>query len=342
MHLIRQKAGSTFSFNVQLAFWIFTLFVLSSNSISYFGTAQGLLRAVLVLFCHATNFYIFYFLFVPNYFLSKKYAQLLLLVFVFFTALTLLRWIIENHFETTIVFPLLASPVKKTGLIFFSEVLVAAFASLLRLSVNAYENRQKLAVLKQVHTETELLFLKSQLNPHFLFNTINNLYALSLEKSDKTPQALLKLSGLLRYYLYECNKDKVPLQKEWQALLAYKELFELKYEKPLHIEMTFDAGPAVMIEPMLLVPLLENCFKHSDIGISNDAFIKVYIHQKEGFLHAAFQNSFSEIQQKKEEPGGIGIASVQKRLELNYADRHRFVSTKTINAYNCELTIYME
>jgi two-component system, LytTR family, sensor kinase len=339
MQLTSHKAGSGFSFNVQVAFWIFTLFVLSSNSISYFGTSQGLARAVLVLLCHAANFYTFYFWLVPKYFLSKKYILLLLLAILFFTVITLLRWIIEYHFETIIAFPLLDSPGKKTALIIFSEVLVAAFASLLRLSVHAYENRQKLAVLKQVHTETELLFLKSQLNPHFLFNTINNLYALSLEKSDNTPQALLKLSGLLRYYLYECNKDKVPLEKEWQALIAYKELFELKYEKPLNIQMNFHADTDVAIEPMLLVPLLENCFKHSDISISNDTFIKVDIYQKEGAMQAVFQNSFSEITQNKEEAGGIGIASVQKRLELKYTDRHRFVHSKTGNVYNCELTI---
>jgi sensor histidine kinase YesM len=333
------KTGAGFGLNSQVAFWVIMLFILSITSVTSFGTSQGLLRMFLVLICHAITFYTFYYWLVPVYFLEKKYMQLLFLCMLFFTGLTMLRVVIEQNFQAVTVLTQFMSPVKYVLVITFSELLVAAFASLLRISVHAYENRQKLLELKQLHTETELLFLKSQLNPHFLFNTINNLYALSLEKSAKTPEALLKLSGLLRYYLYECNKDNVRLDQEWDALLAYKELFTLKYENPVHIQIHLEGDRDAKIEPMLLIPLLENCFKHSDIGISANAFISVNICQKNGRLQATFQNSFHTREKLPDEPGGIGIVSIQKRLQLRHEGKHSFIITKSNNIYSCELMI---
>jgi two-component system, LytTR family, sensor kinase len=333
------KAGFGFSLNAQIAFWLITLFIVITNSTGYFRPSHALIRIIAVLCCHVSVFYLFYSWLAPVYFIPKKYIQFAVLALLIIAVFGATRWWVEDMFTTTTEVPLLRKPPAKLFLIVFSQGLIASFASLLRLSANHYQSQQKLAQLRQMHTETELLFLKSQLNPHFLFNIINNLYALALEKSDKTPDALLKLSNLLRYYLYECNKDKVPLKKEWAALLAYRELFELKYEKPLPVQMNFASETDALIEPMLLVPLLENCFKHSDIGSSQHAFIKVEIKSSPACIEATFENSYSDSIKSTDEPGGIGIASVQKRLQLNYPGKHQYTVTTHNNTYQTKLII---
>jgi two-component system, LytTR family, sensor kinase len=224
--------------------------------------------------------------------------------------------------------------------IVFSEFLVASFSSVLRIAVSSYEAKRQVNELQQAHLETELRFLKSQLNPHFLFNTINNLYALALEKSDKTPDALLKMSSLLRYFLYECTKDKVPVEKEWEALLSYQDLFRLRHESVLNVTLSNHITSKGMIEPMILIPLLENCYKHSGIDLEPSAFIEVQIEQVNDFLQANFTNSiFNNIPKDNEKSTGIGLAAIQKRLALHYPGITTINITKNETNFHVHLLI---
>jgi two-component system, LytTR family, sensor kinase len=210
----------------------------------------------------------------------------------------------------------------------------------LRIAVNSYEAKRQINEMQRAHLKTELRFLKSQLNPHFLFNTINNLYSLALEKSDKTPDALLKMSSLLRYFLYECTKDKVPVEKEWSALLAYQDLFNLSHEQQPNVSLSNDIKSNGMIEPMILIPLIENCYKHSGIDFEPAAFIDVKIAEENGFLQADFINSIgNNIQKENEKNTGIGLAAIQKRLSMHYPGTTPITIIRNENSFHVHLLI---
>ncbi|MBK7939165.1 MAG: histidine kinase [Lewinellaceae bacterium] len=171
--------------------------------------------------------------------------------------------------------------------------------------------------------EAELKFLKSQINPHFLFNALNNIYTLTILKSDQAPGNLLKLSGMLRYMLYECKADRVPLQKEIEYLRHFIDLHLLKDSRGLNVETDFDESrPKLSVAPMLLIPFVENAFKHSKIEDLVHGWIKISLHTTDDHLLFRVQNSVPETAFSKDQAGGIGLKNVRRQLELLYPGRH--------------------
>lgn len=331
-----------FGLNTQIAFWTVLLIAVTFLSTNVIGFPRAVFRSTLLFLCHASIFYSFYSILVPRFFEKKKYGQFALAVLLVFAVVTPFRWLMEDNFRNVLsaANPFVVTKKNILWVIIFSEFLVASFSSILRIAVSSYEAKRKVDALQQTHLETELRFLKSQLNPHFLFNTINNLYALALEKSDKTPYALLKLSALLRYFLYECVHDKVPVYKEWDALLSYEELFSLRYEQKLNVQLHNLITSKAMIEPMILIPLLENCYKHSGIGFNSTAYIIVKITEEEGSMRADFFNSiFAKVSNEEEKSGGIGLTAIQKRLALHYPGRQSIVISKTETNFHVHLSI---
>ena len=186
----------------------------------------------------------------------------------------------------------------------------------------------------------ELSFLKMQINPHFLFNTLNNIYSLSLKKSDNTPDSILKLSDMMRYMLYEKEDAEyhVPLNKEIKYLENFIALQKLRYSGEMHMSFEIKGDTANQkICPLILVPFVENAFKH---GVLNDAANPLSIQ-----LTAAADNKLIfEIRNKinnnnKDLNGGIGLVNVKKRLELLYPGRHQLETTETKTHYNAFLTL---
>lgn len=150
---------------------------------------------------------------------------------------------------------------------------------------------------------------------------------------------MLKLSELLRYFLYECDQDKVTLEKEWKALLSYIELFQLRYEQELNIQSDNTVKENRMVEPMILIPLLENCFKHSGIGIKQDAFITFVLAAENGFLTARFHNSKQMATGEEKEEGGIGLAAIEKRLAIKYPGNHELVIREDEKNFHVRLSM---
>ncbi|MHB9141623.1 MAG: sensor histidine kinase, partial [Paludibacter sp.] len=175
--------------------------------------------------------------------------------------------------------------------------------------------------LEKLQLNTELQFLKAQMSPHFLFNSINNIYSLVLLKSDKAPEALMKLSELLRYSLYDCH-DKVSLQQEIEAIESYIELFKLKYEEAVRLEFINTVETTdYQIEPLLYIPLLENALKYSGIGTNPEAFVHLNLMKKDNLLIFQVRNS-KGTHNKIQEASGIGLANIKKRLENIYPNRY--------------------
>jgi len=199
-------------------------------------------------------------------------------------------------------------------------------------------NSKKLA---QEKLEAELKFLKSQIHPHFLFNTLNNLYALTLIKSEKTPDVVLKLSGLLDYMLYNSNDEFVSLEKEIEILESYLELEKLRYDKRLDLKYHLEGNiKNKQIAPLILLPFLENSFKH---GASNDrATPKVVINIRvaDEYLHLYVFNSTPAKNNQEKVSEGIGLKNVRRRLELIYPGAHQLDCIQKPKHFEVDLKIY--
>lgn len=182
--------------------------------------------------------------------------------------------------------------------------------------------RQKAAAqeIMRKKLETELNLLRSQINPHFLFNTLNNIYALAKQKSDETGPVVLKLSKLLRFMLYESDKEQIALCDEVRLVNDYIELERIRYADHLSLAVEVEiANPHVQITPLLLLPLVENAFKHGASESKNDAFITISITEKDSLLSIHIVNSV-ESKQTTEGDGGIGLKNVRRQLELTYQE----------------------
>lgn len=170
--------------------------------------------------------------------------------------------------------------------------------------------------------ETELKLLRSQLHPHFLFNTLNNLYSLALEKSDKTPDLIIRLGDMLSYIIYDCNSDKVLLSKEIDFLNSFIELQKVRFIScDIKLEITGDIDDQ-KIAPMLLHTFIDNSFKHGAARISGDSWIKISIEANSGLIDFRVENNIPAEKDMIKEPGGIGIENAKKRLQLIYRDRY--------------------
>lgn len=189
--------------------------------------------------------------------------------------------------------------------------------------------------------QSELNFLKSQINPHFLFNTLNSLYALTLKKSDDAPEIVLKLSEMMRYMLYECNEKSVRLEKEITYLQNYLELEKLRLGKKMDIRIDTEGGVGVLdIAPLMLIPFVENAFKHGATNTISKGFVFIHILIADGELNFYIENSKPETPPARDplrKSGGIGLANVRRRLELLYAQQHKLEITEKPDTYAVNL-----
>lgn len=330
-----------FSSVLQAAFWAVLFSIVMYVSVANTTDVKDAVeRVVLVFSCHIIIFYACYSFIVPRYFERKKYIATTLLFLLLFITLTPLRIIIEWHFADIHIFAVNLHRKNGVGfgLIVFSEIAVGAFACLVRLAASSFINRQNMEAMRTMQLESELKFLKAQMSPHFLFNTINNIYSLTLVKSDKAPKFLLKLSALLRYLLYECNKQ-VSYSQEEKALKIYTELFELRYDETLNISIKFNVQQQdKLIEPMLLIPILENAFKYSGLGVNDGAFVNFRIEEQDNKLFVFCENSIAQ-NKISDEPGGIGLTNISKRLEMGYANQYELNILDVDQLFTLKLTI---
>lgn len=219
---------------------------------------------------------------------------------------------------------------------------IPVFASAIIIFKKWYIDERKNKKLAEEKLAAELRFLKSQVHPHFLFNTLNNLYALTLIQSEKTPDIVLKLSGLLDYMIYKSNDNFVPLKKELEILESYIELEKMRYNERL--ELTYEIRGETdshQIAPLILLPFIENSFKH---GASNDRTkpnIKIRLEIQPGNLHLQVFNSVPAEKKVDESVGeGIGLKNVRRRLELIYPGQYNLLVKPGEKRFEVDLKIF--
>lgn len=204
----------------------------------------------------------------------------------------------------------------------------AAFTHFTRETYRKQAEKEKLAAQKAVSeqklAEVKLRMLQSQLHPHFLYNMLNNLYGLWMERSDATPEVILRLSEMLDYMLHDCSDERIPLTKEIHLIKNYIELERIRHDDRLHLELEIpDNCPDCLIAPLLLFPLVENAFKHGDGDLSGERKIIVRLQFSEPRLSFFVENTFNPEKAGREK--GTGLENLRERLDIVYPGKHNFV-----------------
>jgi LytS/YehU family sensor histidine kinase len=202
---------------------------------------------------------------------------------------------------------------------------ITTFLSMTRELILLQKISSKFQSIEREKLEAELKALKSQINPHFLFNTLNNLYSLTLDKSDKAPNLVLKLSDMMRYILYECNDRYVFVDKELDFIKNYLELQRIRLDEAIPVSINVKGSASQnKIAPLLFEPLIENAFKHGAYGKKNNGFVNILFNfEEKDKMELLIENRFdNKWQNEVEERKGIGIKNVTRRLELLYPDKH--------------------
>lgn len=220
---------------------------------------------------------------------------------------------------------------------FFVTGFFVVVSSLLKFTTDWFSNDRIQRSLESQRKDMELQFLKSQLNPHFLFNSLNNIYSLAYQKSDKTADAVLKLSEIMRYMIYESNDSWVALSKEVEYLQSYIELQKLRFKDGAAVELTLNGEiDAQRIVPLILISFVENAFKH---GVANDPAdpIRIHIIANKKILHFSITNKKNKT--NKDAMGGVGLSNVERRLQLLYPERYKLNIVNSATHYTSELML---
>lgn len=227
------------------------------------------------------------------------------------------------------------------GMTFISMVTIFTFLGrLAKITENLVLNTIRKEQLEKQAVKSELQYLKSQINPHFLFNTLNNIHTLVYKQAPAAPEAVMRLSSLMRYMIYESNALEVPLTVEINYLQDYISLQQLRYKASPIVDFRVELdSESLLIAPLLFIHLLENAYKHSPSGLEAGS-IKVRVTVNQNSLILTIQNPIGDTRgHKLEEPGGIGLPNVQKRLQLIYPDQHSLTIHKTDDIFTIELKI---
>ncbi|WP_295121823.1 sensor histidine kinase [uncultured Chitinophaga sp.] len=305
------------------------------TTFSFYGISFTLMKLAL--------FYINYQWLHPRLLSKKKYLLWLFSVVALVLSFIVIRYLVEevlylklfgysNYFQGTTYTYYFEDNYLRFGTWIIIGSIIRFIQDWLRLREQQREQEKQ-------HSAAEISFLKSQINPHFLFNTLNSIYSLSYQHSEKAPAAILKLSEIMRYMLYDTEEKLVPLDKEIQYLRNFVELQKMRFKEAIYADLLVEG--AVMqhqIAPLLLIAFVENAFKH---GILNDpdepVLIQITVEGQQ--LQLYVQNKIN--QQQKDQTGGIGIANIKRRLELLYPGRHELKIDNNGTHYICELTLQL-
>jgi two-component system sensor histidine kinase AlgZ len=291
--------------------------------------------------------YFNYLYLIPVFLLRKKVGLYILLFFVSFAVLALLRVGAE-----TLAFGQSweARSLGRTQLIIqstVSDLFIVLFIGLLRFAADwpALESRRRQLETEKLNAEVK--FLKAQVNPHFLFNTLNNLYYLSTIKSDTAPLVIAKLSEVMRYMIYDSNHEQITLDKEIEYMQHYISLERLRLKEGIPLELEVTGRTDMLISPLILITFLENAFKHGISNGSNHCWIKARLQVDDDRLVYAIANSkvkalaypANSVGIYPADGEGIGLANVKRRLQLSYPGKHQLQIEDREDSYSVTLTI---
>ncbi len=328
-----------------VAVWFFFVYFFSynSNNTNYITWFSSFLLPITMI----TTYFVVYYL-IPNYLLTKKYKHFALYsayTLVFSTYLILIAifgsFVFLSNMELQNMPPMSRNYIFILILVYL-VVFIVSFISLLSHNFKTIaknkELQNKILETQLEIKSQELNYLKKQIHPHFLFNTLNTIYGFALKQSKDTPEIILKLSNLLDYILYQVNKPQVSLKEEILHIKEYIDLEKIRFQDTLVVSFKSDDIPdQKQIAPMLLIPFVENAFKHGNL-INGFLKIDINVYLREDTLHFEIKNTFlnDDIPENKE---GIGLVNIKKRLNLLYKNNHQLQIKNSDNCFYVNLTI---
>jgi len=293
----------------------------------------------------ALVYFIFYYI-IPLYLDRSKVGTLVLLVVAAFSIATLFYRVIIVYVYIHNYYPERAFELfNPNGIVLtlfdlFITVAAATTIKMIRMRYKSIEFEQELIREK---LQSELSFLRAQTNPHFLFNTLNNLFVLARKKSDHTADAIMMLSKIMRFVLYECRQPRIALTEEAKVIQDYIALERLRYNARLTVDYQADTdNPDASIAPLLLLPFVENSFKHGASGTTGDVLISIRIFLRNNQLAFTVKNTVDSDANTNGANGGIGLRNVKRQLDLLYAERYSLSTVREGGFYVAELRLNLE
>lgn len=332
--------------------WIYHTLVwaiyLGFNLINSYRSTEGFLFNLTNVIIHTiflgSLVYINLLFLIPRYLFNKRFFSYIALLF-FATIITTPLELISLYWNLS-PYPKAQELLLDNQLSYFVFLFFAVCTSTILKIIKEWIVQQQIQRdLERRNLQSELSFLKSQINPHFLFNTLNSIYALSLKRSENAPNIVLRLSEMMRYMLYECNEKKVPLSREIQYIQNYLELERVRYGKKARIEFDFmiENADQYQIAPLLFIPFLENSFKHGlSHHIDGTGSVEILLQVDNNILDFTIQNSKTDLKAERYFQGGIGLKNVNRRLELLYPNKYKLDTTDSEDVYIVNLTLELE
>lgn len=331
-----------------ILFWVL---IVSTYAISAWGYRDNFEEAILYeaiyLPARMLAVYFNWFLWMPKMlYRNRVWEYLLGMVAVIFILATLQRYLVVYW-----AYPVFFSdwPIQPTeGFIFFrvvqNMVVIAtpvALSTGMKLFIDWFDQKNRAQQLEQEKVAAELQYLKSQINPHFLFNTLNNIYGLAIERSGKVPTLLLKLSDLLSYSLYESGGRFVDISRELQLIKDFIALEMERSDNRVRVEwgVQEESLKGAEIAPLLLIPLVENAFKHGTREEIRRAEIAIQLEKNNGQLLFRVRNTIPEEKPENQEESGIGLANVRRRLAILYPNQHEFTILEKAKSFEVTLKV---
>lgn len=296
-------------------------------------------------------FYVNYLVIVPRFFFSKRRVYFFVILFLFAVILLATWQYFYGFFQLDNLRPdnsLQAGNIRPRGRFglhpkivdnFFLLLIVLGFSSGMAIIQRLKMNEMTQKEIEKVSVDSELAFLKNQISPHFFFNALNNIYGLIAIDSNKAQQAVEKLSGLMRYLIYESNIETIELHKEFDFTLKYIELMRQRLSSKIKLDVDISKDiPEAQIPPLLFIPFVENAFKHG-ISYRENSYISVLLKTEGNKVVFECENSIPTTREQNNDNGGVGIVNIKKRLDLIYGNSFTLDISKAENEYHVQLTI---
>jgi sensor histidine kinase YesM len=327
-----------FTIFIHLIFWTVYFLVNGASYTRFVGLPDVYLKILLTGAVHMALAFINLLVLLPVFFLRRKFAiYLLIMTPMFMGTVALLMFIEKNwflrHGDIGEVFSW-----ANFFTAFISTFIVMTMTALLKFLQEWYKQQERNRELAISQLMAEHKMLRMQVNPHFLFNALNNIYSLSYKKSESTGPAILKLAELMRYLLYDSESQKVPLQTEVDYIKNYIGLQQLKYGNTDKIRFQTENISSVLIDPLLFIPFVENAFKHGNLA-EPDAFIEIFISLNALTLNFRVSNSYDANDLAKDSVGGVGVENVKSRLRAYYPNMYKLEINNDGRVYSVHLEI---
>lgn len=344
MNKLGTIARNTITFKYHFFFWVCYFLINLVRWGSYFNDYSYSLKSNLVEFpLHILIVYFNIYYLIPKFLLKRKY-------FTYFSVL-LLALGVHYSVRTGLNFYLVSKDIWPEAIgvqkpfsfnhilaVCIGELYVLSLTAAIKFTVEFLNERTKNRELRELQYQTELKYLKAQMQPHFFFNTLNNLYALTLKGSQTASNVVLRLSDFMKYVIYDAKKNEVSLVKEIEYIDNYIALEKLRHGENFEAEIGISGNiDDVLVPPLLFLPLVENAFKHG-VKTKDDQNITVDFETRDKQLIFTIKNYF-DSGQKQQTPGGIGLVNLKRRLEMLYGDRYSFTNQLHKNQYVVTLII---